>query len=250
MTTQPATLLNILDWLDTPIDVARLVRVLDRPIARNGNTRPRILHVDSDPELRRARGQGRWAPRPKSCRSIRSMRRAERSPPTASTSPCSMSRWPRVPALNLLHELRNSEGDAIPLVVFSPQDANPAFAVQIRAALTRSRTSIDNLIATLRKRLAAQQLALPTIETSHEFVPRASDRRRARYPRDRGGFAQPRSRIRGARLRFGRGRRSRCRAMAARPHPARRHDAGHGRAGDAQTFAGEPTRPPAFRSFS
>ena len=61
---QPSTLLNILDWLDTPIDVARLVRVLDRPIARNGNTRPRILHVDSDPELLRAvakelRRQGR-----------------------------------------------------------------------------------------------------------------------------------------------------------------------------------------------
>jgi DNA-binding response OmpR family regulator len=53
----------------------------------------------------------------------------------------------------LLHELRDSEGDAIPLVVFSPQDANPVSAVQVRAALMNSRTSIDKLVATLRKRL-------------------------------------------------------------------------------------------------
>jgi DNA-binding NarL/FixJ family response regulator len=40
--------------------------------------------------------------------------------------------------------------------VFSPQDANPVFAVQVRAALIKSRTSIDNLVATLRKRLAGR----------------------------------------------------------------------------------------------
>jgi DNA-binding response OmpR family regulator len=55
---------------------------------------------------------------------------------------------------DLLHELRDSEGDAIPLVVFSPANANHVFAAQVRGALIKSRTSIDNLIATLRKRLA------------------------------------------------------------------------------------------------
>jgi PAS domain S-box-containing protein len=42
----------------------------------------------------------RWPPRPKSCRSIRSTKRAGRSPPTVSTSPYSMSRWPRVRVLS------------------------------------------------------------------------------------------------------------------------------------------------------
>ena len=56
----------------------------------------------------------------------------------------------------LLHELGDNEGDAIPLVVYSPQDANPVFAVQVRAALIKSRTSIDNLIATLRKRAGGE----------------------------------------------------------------------------------------------
>ena len=53
---------------------------------------------------------------------------------------------------------RREGADAIPLVVFSPHDANPVFAVQVRAALTKSRTSIDNLIATLCKRFADNSL--------------------------------------------------------------------------------------------
>ena len=51
---QPTTLLNILDWLDAPIDVDRLVRVLDRPIVRSRSPRPRILYVDSDESALRA----------------------------------------------------------------------------------------------------------------------------------------------------------------------------------------------------
>jgi PAS domain S-box-containing protein len=156
---QPSTLLNILDWLDTPIDVARLVRVLDRPIARNGNTRPRILYVDSDPELLRtvAKELGAKA----EVMSVDSVDEARRALAANRFDVAVLDvALAAGSGFELLHELRNSEGDAIPLVVFSPQDANPAFAVQIRAALTKSRTSIDNLIATLRKRLAASSLSL------------------------------------------------------------------------------------------
>ena len=154
---QPATLLNILDWLDTPIDVARLVRVLDRPIARNGNTRPRILYVDSDPELLRAVAKELGAKA--EVMSVDSVDEARRALAANRFDVAVLDvALAAGSGFELLHELRNSEGDAIPLVVFSPQDANPAFAVQIRAALTKSRTSIDNLIATLRKRLAASSL--------------------------------------------------------------------------------------------
>ena len=155
--TQPATLLNVLDWLDTPIDVARLVRVLDRPIARNGHTRPRILHVDSDPELLRAVAKELGAKA--EVMSVDSVDEARRALAANRFDVAVLDvALAAGSGFELLHELRNSEGDAIPLVVFSPQDANPAFAVQIRAALTKSRTSIDNLIATLRKRLAASSL--------------------------------------------------------------------------------------------
>jgi signal transduction histidine kinase/DNA-binding response OmpR family regulator len=150
---QPSTLLNILDWLDTPIDVARLVRVLDRPIARNGKTRPRILHIDSDSELLRtvAAALGARA----EVMSVASIDEARRALATNRFDVAVLDvALAAGSGFDLLHELRDGDGDAIPLVVFSPHDANPAFAVQVRAALTKSRTSIDNLIATLCKRFA------------------------------------------------------------------------------------------------
>jgi PAS domain S-box-containing protein len=154
---RPATLLNILDWLDKPIDVARLVRVLDRPIARNGNARPRILHLDSDPEMLRvvAKELGAKA----EVMSVESVDEARRALAANRFDVAVLDvALAAGSGFELLHALRDSEGDAIPLVVFSPQDENPAFAVQVRAALTKSRTSIDKLIATLRKRLAAGSL--------------------------------------------------------------------------------------------
>lgn len=149
---RPSTLLNIVDWLDAPIDITRLVRVIDRPIARGGTTRPRILHVDSDQDALRAVAEALGAnAEVLSVDSIDEARRALAS-----------SRFDLAvldvavaagSGFDLLHDLRNTEGDAIPLIVFSPQSANPVFSAQLRSALIRSRTSIDDLIATLRRRL-------------------------------------------------------------------------------------------------
>jgi DNA-binding response OmpR family regulator len=155
---QPSTVLNILDWLDKPIDIARLIRVLNRPIIHNGGTRPRILHVDSDVELLRIVADVLGAKAEvMSVDSIDEARRALASNrfdvavldvATAAGS-----------GFELLHELRDDEGDDIPLIMFSPPGANPVIAAQVRSALIKSRTSIDNLVATLRKRLAASVLA-------------------------------------------------------------------------------------------
>ena len=41
-----------------------------------------------------------------------------------------------------------------PSVVFSPEVDNPVIAAAIREVLIKSRTSVDSLFATLRKRLA------------------------------------------------------------------------------------------------
>jgi signal transduction histidine kinase/DNA-binding response OmpR family regulator len=149
---RPSTLLNILDWLDTPIDVARLVRVLDRPIVRRGNARPRILHVDSDRDALRAVAKALGANA--EVMSVDSIDKARRALAGNRFDVAVLDvALAAGSGFELLHELRDSEGDAIPLVVFSPQDANPVSAVQVRAALIKSRTSIDKLVATLRKRL-------------------------------------------------------------------------------------------------
>ena len=55
--------------------------------------------------------------------------------------------------LDLMPELNDSDGNAIPVIVFSAQGANRACAAQVQHALTKSRASIDRLIAILSKGL-------------------------------------------------------------------------------------------------
>jgi DNA-binding response OmpR family regulator len=151
---QPSTLLNILDWLDAPIDVDRLVRVLDRPIVRNRRLRLRILYVDSDESALRAVAKALDAKA--EVMSVDSIDEARRALAAKRFDVAVLDVALALGSgFELLHELRDSDGDAIPLVVFSPPDANPVFAGQFRAALIKSRTSLDNLVASLRKRLVS-----------------------------------------------------------------------------------------------
>ena len=49
--------LNVLDWLNKPVDFDRLVQLLVGPVAHEVNRRPRILHVDEDNIVARALGE-------------------------------------------------------------------------------------------------------------------------------------------------------------------------------------------------
>lgn len=154
---RPSTVLDILDWLDAPIDVARLVRVLDRPIVRESAERPRVLHVESDPELLRAVAEVLGAKA--EVMSVNSVAEARRALAAnrfdVAVFDVAMAAGSGV---ELLHELRDSEGEAIPLVMFSSQGTDSVLAAQVRNALAKSRTSIDSIVATLQKRLAASGL--------------------------------------------------------------------------------------------
>jgi DNA-binding response OmpR family regulator len=150
---RPATILNIVDWLDAPIDIARLVRVLDQPGAGDGKATRRILHVESDPELLRAVSKALAAKA--EVMSVDSIEEARRA---LAVNRFDLAVLDIALALGsgfeLLHELRDSEGEAIPLIVFAPPDETLGLAAQVRSALIKSRTSIDDLIAMLKKRLA------------------------------------------------------------------------------------------------
>ena len=57
---------------------------------------------------------------------------------------------------DLLPHLNDAEGLPIPVIVYSSQGANPQHAERVKAALAKSRGSIDDLVGSLRKRLGAR----------------------------------------------------------------------------------------------
>jgi CheY-like chemotaxis protein len=144
--------LDVLDWFPKPVNISRLAQVLDRAAARAAIQRPRILHVDEDPAVLRvvAESLGPMADIV-SAQSADAARRALLSNhfdlavlDIALTSGS---------GLDLLPDLRNREGDPIPLIVFSPKDIKPDYARRARAPLTDSSEAIDGLVTMLRKRL-------------------------------------------------------------------------------------------------
>ena len=146
------TLLEILDWLETPIDIARLVRVFDRPIIRDRSKRPRVLHFDPDEKVLRTVAEALNVDA--EVMSVRSIDEARRALAASRFDVAVLDVAQAAGSgFDLLHELRDREGDAIPLVVFSPKDENFAISSQVRTTLLKSRVSIDKLVATLRHRL-------------------------------------------------------------------------------------------------
>lgn len=145
--------LNVLDWLNKPVSIPHLVAVLQRPLARNGAPRPRILHIDDDTDVlgfvARAVGASCTVT---SVASIADARSAlARHDFELVVLDLMLS---QASGLNLLPELRDREGNAMPVVLYSARAANGRNAEQVRAALNKSHTSIDQLMLTLRRHMA------------------------------------------------------------------------------------------------
>ncbi|MEA2990584.1 MAG: hypothetical protein QOG83_3295 [Alphaproteobacteria bacterium] len=152
--------LAVLDWLNKPIDIAQLVSVLDRPLARGAAQRPHVLHIDDDP-------------------SVLSVVAEAVGPTCAVTSVASIADarvalaaqrfdfavvdlvLSQASGLDLLPDLRDQEGNAIPVILYSARAANGHNAAQVQAALTKSHKSIDHLILTLRKHTATRHVPAP-----------------------------------------------------------------------------------------
>ena len=121
---------------------------------RDQKPRPRILHVGSDQNVLRAVSKVLDANA--EVMSVNSIDKARRALAASRFDVAVLEVAPALGSgLELVQELRDTSDDTVPLVVFSPQDANPVFAEQIRSALINSCTPIGTLGATLRKRLLA-----------------------------------------------------------------------------------------------
>jgi signal transduction histidine kinase len=147
--------LNVLDWLNKPVDVNLLVRLLAEPAALEAKRRPRILHVDEDNTVARALSDiGDVV----TVNSIEAARRAVKASDfDLAVLDVALAKGA---SPDLLPELRDSKGNVIPVVVFSANGASLAANAQVQAALAKSHTSIDSLVATVRDRLASRETSL------------------------------------------------------------------------------------------
>jgi PAS domain S-box-containing protein len=146
--------LNVLAWIDKPIDVAHLVRVIDRATVESGR-RPHVLHVDDDRDVLHVVAEAlRAEAEVTSAGSLDEARRAL----AAGRFDLAVLDLALADGfgLDLLPDLHDRNGDAVPVVVFSAQDKNSVVADRVEAMLTKSRTSIDGLVCILRRIVASK----------------------------------------------------------------------------------------------
>ena len=147
--------LNVLDWLHKPVDFDRLMRLLAKPVVRDASRRPQILHVDEDNIVARALGEiGDVV-------TVNSIEEARRALKAGDFDLAVLDvALAKAASPDLLPELRDSKGNVIPVVVFSANGADLASDAQVQAALVKSHTSIDSLVATVRDRLASRSASV------------------------------------------------------------------------------------------
>jgi len=142
--------LNVLDWLNKPVDFNQLMRVLTKPILRGASGRPAILHIDGDNTVARALGEiGDVV-------SINSIEEARLALQAKDFDLAVLNgALATTPGLDLLLTLCDSRGRTIPVVVLSAAGASVANASRVLVTSTETQPQIDSLAAAVCERLAS-----------------------------------------------------------------------------------------------
>lgn len=140
---------GIIDWLAKPIDPDRLIRAIGRAIAKPGNERPLLLHVEDDADMRLV--------------VQRVLSRLADIIPAASVARAqevAASQWfdlaiididmPDGSGLDVMPVLRDRAGGPVPVVVFTGADIDLAALRQVAATLVKSRARSDDLVETIQ----------------------------------------------------------------------------------------------------
>ncbi|HEX4196461.1 MAG TPA: CHASE3 domain-containing protein [Caulobacteraceae bacterium] len=142
--------LNVVDWMEKPVDLVRLRRAVIAALARSSAERPLILHVDDDPDILHVTAAaltpcGEIA----SAESLAAARAflAERTPDLVILD----LTLGDGSGLELLAELNDRQGQPIPVLVFSAQDTDQLILKRVALAMTKSKTSLTSLADAVRR---------------------------------------------------------------------------------------------------
>jgi PAS domain S-box-containing protein len=136
--------LRVLDWVRKPVDVRHLAGVLQRATAPAVSRRPRILHLDNDPEMLRA-----VAREIESIADVTSVATLAAARAALATGQFDVvvtdSELSTGSGAELFADLRDSAGYAVPVIAVSRHRADAPWAALIREALDRNAGSIRRL---------------------------------------------------------------------------------------------------------
>jgi DNA-binding response OmpR family regulator len=145
--------LNILEWLNKPIDFARLTRILLAATSRKPCRRPLILHVDDDPDVLAlvARELGPMA----DMISADSLESAQRSLASHLVDLVVLDiELGDGSGLDLLPDLHDRNGNSLPVIIFSVHATDAACSDQINSAISKLNSPLESLTRAVRDRLA------------------------------------------------------------------------------------------------
>jgi PAS domain S-box-containing protein len=145
--------LNVLGWLSKPVDFDHLIGVVRTSILRDPCRRPRILHVDDDHQTLAAVTDALGTTADVVSADSLKMARRELAANPIDLAVLDISLGSEC-GLDLLASLHDRSGDAIPVIVFSANVDGLMRDQQVQATLAKSGTSLENLAATVRDRLA------------------------------------------------------------------------------------------------
>ena len=156
-----AAALDMVDWIDKPVERQRLLDALRRAIDHSVAARPTILHVDDDVDMLEVTAvalaeQGRIL----HATSVASARRllAGQAPDIVILDLV----LPDGSGLDLLPDLLRADGSAIPTIIYSAEDVRPTVKRRVDAVLVKSRRSLPTLARTIRRILASASTELET----------------------------------------------------------------------------------------
>lgn len=147
-----AAALDVIDWIDKPVDHERLIRAVNLAIRHAAASRPTLLHIDDDTDMLEVTAtaladQGRMlrATSLATARAILARHSIDIVILDLNLTDGS--------GLDLLPELLAADGHAIPTIIYSAQDVLPDIGRQVDAVLVKSRRSLPSLASTIRRLL-------------------------------------------------------------------------------------------------